>query len=236
MDNIDKRIKQIDKQIHKQLTKMSKIKKKNNDMFCLETVNYARDAIDASAIEGDISYYFDGFGGFVYCIKKGFLKPFSLIYTISDVIENLAEFGAYAAIPIALLGILFVPCAFIDIALTPVCWFHNFVTMLPGHLLVNAIIKHINNRDNKWAKKLPEVEKVINNLKQEKENLLAQKENKIGKEDKKENVVVEKELKQKEKSTTDFERMSGKEIAEHIVKSRIAKQSNSKKADSEMEM
>lgn len=219
MDNIDKRIKQIDKQL-------AKIEKKNNNMRFLETVNYASDAIDASGIMSAGEF------GFVDNIKMGFLTPFSLTVTIYESINILREFGAYAAIPIALLGILSVPCAIIDIALAPVCWFHNFVTMLPGHLIVNAIIKH---RKNKWEKKLPEVEKVVNNLKQEKENLLAQKENKREKEDKKEKVVAEKKLKQKGKSTTNFESMSGKEIAKYIVKSKKAKQSNSKKAEEQEE-
>lgn len=219
MDNIDKRIKQIDKQL-------AKIEKKNDNMRFLETVNYASDAIDASGIMSAGEF------GFVDNIKMGFLTPFSLTVTIYEGINILREFGAYAAIPIALLGILSVPCAIIDIALAPVCWFHNFVTMLPGHLIANAIIKH---RKNKWEKKLPEVEKVVNNLKKEKENLLAQKENKREKEDKNENVVVEKELNQRSISTTDLENMNGKEIAKYIVKSKKAKQSNSKKAEEKEE-
>ena len=224
MDNIDKRIKQINKQL-------AKIEKKNENMRLLDTVDYARGAVEASSMNSAAEL------GFVDGIKQGFLTPFSLTFTIGEGINFLREFGAYTAIPIALLCILAVPCAIIDIALTPVCWFHNFVTMLPGHLIANAIIKH---RKNKWEKKLPEVEKVVNNLKQEKENLLAQKENKREKEDKNENIVVEEELNQGSISTTDLENMNGREIAEHIVKSR---KSNSKKEeqgtqqkDSEMEL
>lgn len=219
MDNIDKRIKQINKQL-------AKIEKKNENMRLLDTVDYARDAVEAS------SMYSAAELGFVDGIKQGFLTPFSLTFTIGEGIDFLREFGAYAAIPIALLCILTVPCAIIDIALAPVCWFHNFVTMLPGHLIANAIIKH---RKYKWQKKLPEVEKVVNNLKQEKENLLAKKENKREKEDKNEKVVAEKELNQRSKSTTDLENMSGKEIAKYIVKSKKAKQSNSKKAEEKEE-
>ena len=213
MDNINKRIKQINKQLHK-------IGKKNDNMLLLDTVNYKEDAIAASTPDAE----------WVDHIKPGFLAPCILTATIYNSTQYLKTFGAYMAIPIALLFILALPCLIIDIALTPVCLFHNFVTMLPGQLLVNAIVKH---RKNNWEKKLPEVKKIVNNLKQEKENLLIQKENKIGKEDKKENVVVEKELNQRPKSTTDLENMNGKEIAEHIVKSR---KSNSKKEDSEMEM
>lgn len=160
MNETQKKIKSINKQLKQIHKKQRKIERSNCVDWMDESMNFS----------APLTVY--SWSDCGHAFKHGYIPAAVLSSAICNIMEYLwKKLGPYSAITTVLLWIALIPTMMVDVVTYPLVLVHNFVTMSIFHGIRNPIVKH---SKAKWEKNLVNTQKLIDDLKNKRSELLVQ--------------------------------------------------------------